>query len=298
MSLEDDWDGVTTLTTFNYGIAAGGKRFVVVGEDGKLAYSFSPDGPWTERTVGTGTRFSVAYGDSTWVAVGGAPIVATDPTGTWTSATTPPNALYSVAYGNGLWVAVGSNVLSFNATDPAGTWTTSGEPVAAYNSVAYGGGKWVAVGGGGRIRYSTDPTDSWLTPSSTGVTSSTTWQSVAYGDGRWLAVGFTSSAEVAHSASDPSGTWSAVTIPLVSGDSFTFGGGVRYLDGTWVVVGSSGYLYYASSPDGPWSTANLTSTQSTGSYGTVAFNGTEWAALGGTRIYYPEIGGPGWGMIL
>jgi hypothetical protein len=71
---------------------------------------------WTERTsrtTGTSNQlFGVAYGNGTFVAVGGfffANIILTSPDGVnWTERTSRSKTLNSVTYGKGLFVAVGN----------------------------------------------------------------------------------------------------------------------------------------------------------------------------------------------
>jgi hypothetical protein len=97
----------------------------------------------------TARLFGVAYGNGTFVAVGGLGTILTSTDGvTWTSETSGINYhLWGVTYGNGTFVAVGDDGTILTSTDGV-TWTseTSG---TNYNleGVTYGNGTFVAPQG-------------------------------------------------------------------------------------------------------------------------------------------------------
>lgn len=157
----------------------------------------------------TGSIDGVAFGDGTFVAVGGADIYRSDATGrTWTQVATVPDILQDVAYGDGVWTAVGTDVavrgpadgVVYQSTD-ATTWTevATVPEIAGFGlgitSIDYGNGRWNAV----------METDDQVSVS-TGLTSTDgkTWTEAIFGteavanaevrfDGdSWLAIGFTS----------------------------------------------------------------------------------------------------------
>jgi hypothetical protein len=98
---------------------------------------------WTTQTSNFGTTsvFSVAYGNSLWVAGGGTGQIRTSPDATtWTTQTSNfgTSNITSVAYGNNLWVAGGYAGQIRSSTDTI-TWTTrtSNFGASSIHSVAY-----------------------------------------------------------------------------------------------------------------------------------------------------------------
>jgi hypothetical protein len=117
-------------------------------------------------------------------------ITATAATGTWTAAAITPSAAYGlggVAFGNSTWFAIGTNGVNYTATSPTGTWASqanfgNGAFVRFVNQTF-----WAAGGGGfGTISYSTDAIN-WngvATVDSQGLGGGTAL--VAYGGGNWV----------------------------------------------------------------------------------------------------------------
>ena len=68
---------------------------------------------------------------------------------------------YSVCYGNGKFVAVGNHGNVAYSTDGV-NWTTKIVGSVTWNGVCYGSGKFFAVGSGGAVTYSTDGVN-WTT---------------------------------------------------------------------------------------------------------------------------------------
>ena len=154
-------DGYTwtarTLQAFGecpYLVRFGNGIFVLLGKvslDIDPSYIFtSPDGlTWTEReSPASYSLLGVAYGNSSFVAVGSFGTVLTSPDGsTWTERNSGTSeSFYSVAHGNNTFVAVGDYGVIFTSPDGV-VWTqrNSGTSTSLYG-VTYGNGTFVAVG--------------------------------------------------------------------------------------------------------------------------------------------------------
>ena len=172
----------------------------------------SPDGiTWTEwigpGSLGFPPSFTgVAYGNSTFVAVGQTGIVFTSPDGTtWTEQKTllgRGDSLLGVTYGNSTFVATGTSGAVF--TSPEGiTWTAQAQPLgtgASFNGVTYGNNTFVAVGqyyGACPYPPSECPSKATILTSSDGKTwterkraaGTASYNAVAYGKNIFVAVG-------------------------------------------------------------------------------------------------------------
>ena len=89
----DTWTNRTLGANYSlYGVAYGNSTFVAVGNEGKILTS--PDGvTWTTRTSGTDNYLKgVAYGNSTFVAVGESGIILQSGSVTTTEPTPTPTA--------------------------------------------------------------------------------------------------------------------------------------------------------------------------------------------------------------
>lgn len=142
--------------------AVGWSGSVLCAVGGNTRISTSNDGlSWTNRTPPNITRnlFGVAFGNSTWVAVGeaGKVLTAAEAGVTWTDRTLGASTnLSSVAFGNGLFVAVGGISVY---TSPNGIlWTLRSQPETVYalTSVTWTGAEFVAVFTGGQVISSPD----------------------------------------------------------------------------------------------------------------------------------------------
>ena len=138
--------------------------FVAVGGAGGGKIATSPDGiTWTQRTpdsVGSNDFKSVAYGNSTYVAVGDGGLVNTSPDlATWTlRSSINTNGILGVAYGNGLFVAVGLNDEVQTSSDGI-TWTASGAALggsADIRAIDFAMGYFMATGEFNRSASSLD----------------------------------------------------------------------------------------------------------------------------------------------
>ncbi|MBO9608128.1 MAG: InlB B-repeat-containing protein, partial [Paenibacillaceae bacterium] len=149
-----DTNFATNSASLN-GIVYGDNKFVAVGDlyNSKAKIITSADGTtWTSQTSAANSRLaSIAYGNSTYVAVGDAGTIVTSTDGTnWTARTSNVSAqLKDVVFGNNGFVAVGSGgtiLTSSNGTD----WinrTNTGVTNKTLKAVAYGTGRGFVAGG-------------------------------------------------------------------------------------------------------------------------------------------------------
>ena len=191
-------------TSLSGAIAYGNNRFVVVGDDGKIAYS-SDGASWTavsdskiwEYTDGLSMYIAdirgIAYGNNRFVAVGYAGKMAYSDDGvSWTAVSnstaweyindngrTSITGIHGIAYGNNRFVAWG-DFGRMAYSDDGASWTAVEEgafgpagstlgDLISIASIAYGNNRFVAVGNSGKMAYSSDGA-SWTT-----VANSTIW---------------------------------------------------------------------------------------------------------------------------
>jgi len=243
-------------------IAYGGGKFVVVADDGKMAYS--DDGiSWTAIRPGTGTiqsKFNdtirgIAWGDSQFVAVGYGGRMAASDNGLnwngWTESIVDGNSLLCVAYGGGRFVAGGDNGKILYKQD-TGNWTGVQESCFGDKSIlalAWGNpdGKnvYVAAGKDGQLSWSNDAIN-WTYANS--YFGGQNIYGLAWGNGCFVAAG--DSGRIACSTNGSE--WH-----LVSNSSFGSSGiqSVSFGSGKFIAVGHDGKA--ASSVDGEtWTPVN------------------------------------------
>jgi photosystem II stability/assembly factor-like uncharacterized protein len=255
-----------------------------------------------------------------------------DPLDNWHLRYSPSNFLITVAYGNGTFVAVGGEGTILNSVDGI-TWEprTSGTSMTL-NMVTYGNGLFVAVGPHGTILISPDGR-TW-TPRTPYSGTTHDLYAVAYGNGIFVALGYSSpelpSTNRRAIITSPDGyTWTAGTFPksfeypLVvrfgngifvsliklsldydSSSIFTSLDGVTWTEwkypytlydvafgnGTIVAVGAYGAV--VTSPDGIiWTERN--SGTSDDFYG-VAFGNNTFVAVGGNGVIFTSPDGVVW----
>jgi len=226
------------------------------------------DGPvnWTavsNSPFGTSTVYGVAWGNNTWVAVGGGAArgevgkiaYSTDNGRSWTLSTQTVfgdrQPIYDVTYANNMFVAVGAGMAA-TSTDGR-TWTAVTFPIEGY-IIAFANGRFIAGGYQGKTAYSTDGR-AWTAVDATGVFSGSGVgvRGVAFGSNRFVAVG--QRGQIAYSSNGQS--WTA------SGDStFTSRGrpdvragtaqventiiwGTAYGANRFVIVGARGQMAYS-----------------------------------------------------
>lgn len=177
------------------------------------------------------------------------------------------------------WVAVldGTSNQVYTAFDPSNTWTvatSSGLGTSGGVTVAHERGTWVAGANNGKVVTATESTGTWGTAAS-GVTS-WVW-GIAYGNGYWvLGTDDVTNGPIRY-ATDPSGSWSKPSSP-----GTTAGYGVGYLGGYWVMNRAGGYSY-ATGPTDTWTVKTVASYTGAGQ---VAYDGTNWAFIGDTKLLY------------
>lgn len=189
-------DGVTWTqgTTAEDFVTSGGTYFVTSG-GARFAYVRGTTG------ISAGKWYGVAYGNSTFVAVGqdSSAYVMTSPDGlAWTVRTGALAKLYtSVCFGKGVFVAVSSDggaAAAMYSVDGI-TWTSAVTPnttAATWKNVAYGNNYFVAVSNAGaatanQAMTSTDGVN-WISQSSAAAHN---WNAVASGANTFVAVAST-----------------------------------------------------------------------------------------------------------
>lgn len=125
------------------GIINWNNEFIIVG-DNNMA------------NIGSGTWYSVCYGNGKYVAVGSNSSAAYSTDGiSWNKTTAGSGLLYSVCYGNEKYVAVGNGNSVAYSSDGV-NWVTKAVTGIGMDGICYGNGKFVAVGSIGRVAYSSD----------------------------------------------------------------------------------------------------------------------------------------------
>lgn len=124
----------------------------------------------------------VAYGNGTWVAVGGFSRVLRSADGlTWTAADLADGSIRNMRFANGWFVAVGDGGRRKRSQDGL-AWVDATSGGTDLHSLAYGNGVWVAAGYGGRRVRSTDDGATW-----TSDVASDDTESVAFANGQFFA---------------------------------------------------------------------------------------------------------------
>ncbi len=150
--------GTTDLNGVAYGTPNTEPTFVAVGANGRIIYSANYGQTWAASTLGnTGESFnSVAYGYSTFVAVGDFSGFYISPDGKIFIPTTVVSPSGSSMYGDSIIFAnnefVVANTITYYPsilTSPDGiSWTAYDEPPWLFSSIAYGSGIFVGLGSG------------------------------------------------------------------------------------------------------------------------------------------------------
>ena len=231
---------LSTVSAAWAGVAHGAGVFVAICPS-SFNWVRSADGAtWTSfSSPNSGANWtSIAFGNSTFVAVANGTVGASSADGvTWTSRTLPANKSWShIAFGNGAFLALSTNSGASNAatTENGVTWTSRTSPGQAYTDLIFGNGVFVALRSGA-IDTTADGV-TWTT-----ITPGFTLNKIAYANG--IYVGFTNSSTSAYISTDlldwrlaPTSLTSAPQV-MASGNGlfFAFSGGSGL--GTWSVNG-------------------------------------------------------------
>lgn len=231
-------------------------QVIVVGKETLLS---SPDGvTWTglsnDVTQQAANLTGVAWGNSTFVAVGDLGTVVSSPNGaTWadhTAASTTTEPLHGIAWGNPVFAAVGNAGTVITSPDGV-VWTNQASnslTTQALNAITSGGGRFVAVGDGGTVITSSDGA-TW-TAGASNTTANLTAIAWDNGNGLFIAVGDGGSV-----ITSPSGATWEIRAPLSTADTTENLSGIITGGNESVAVGASGAMI--SSTDGVnWTTVN------------------------------------------
>jgi hypothetical protein len=245
-------DTVTwTSRTSNFGadqirsVAFLNNLFVAVGGARKISTSTNGT-TWTARTsnvTGTFTAVTdVAFGNSLFVAGADSGEITTSPDGTtWTLRTSGfgITGIQGVSFGNGIFVAVGGDGKIASSTDGI-TWAlrTSGT-TDGIEKIAFGPNGFIAVTGTGQVLQSNDGINWNNYGFRIDQTSGVIWLSIKFLAGVYIAGGGLGTSNTGHLAYSIDGfQWVTVskTLPVF------YARGITYNQGTFVLVGDSGYL--------------------------------------------------------
>ncbi|MFD0590481.1 S-layer homology domain-containing protein [Paenibacillus sp. GCM10027627] len=149
-----------------FGVTGGSAGYVAVGALSDINFAQSPVILYSSNGVnwsshnpaGNVALNAVAFGEGTYVAVGGGGLIMTSSDGrNWTPQTSGiSSTLRGIVYGNGKFIAVGSGSAILISEDGI-AWTAVTPPVnGTFQSAAYGNGTYVIVGNGGNILSSSD----------------------------------------------------------------------------------------------------------------------------------------------
>jgi hypothetical protein len=275
-------------------IAIGDK--LVVGGYGGIAYS--EDGKNWSLVTNSPTGIScIAYGNNSWVAVGGKSIAYSENGETWTSVNSEEilspvffkqNAMcniHIVAYGNGKWVA-GTYTPYGNmgySEDNGKTWNAIESPFddKSIGNIVYGNGKWVASSGS-EVAYSQNGIN-WTKVTNFPDDILYGINKIVYSNGGWVAF---SEKKMAYSENGE--TWT-----VVMDASFGRINDVAYGDGKWVAVGfcpsddfidSYSSIVYSENHCKTWNRAQ-------GGYpDIIAYNNGKWVSAVNNGMAYSENG--------
>jgi len=219
------YNGEGYVTTPNITILDTGARYVAVDSAGNNCYQtrggIAGSSAWTSGTAmaGSPTISGVAYGNGTYVAIGGTASAFSSTNGNlWTTRSIPSlgSGTYSnVAYGNQTFVAITTGNVVTAVSSNGNSWSAGGNLPASstWDSIAYGNGRFVVLASGTRnVAVSTNKGTSW-TLSDTQLPASLNWSKVSYGQGLFIAI----ATGTASCATSPDGlNWTIQSLPASS----------------------------------------------------------------------------------
>ena len=268
-----------------YGICYGNGKFVAVGADGKIEYSY--DGiSWIVVNSHTTTLIrGICYGNGKFVAAGDSGKIAYSSDGiTWSLVSYSSFSTYnfrSVCYGNGKYIAVGHDGKMAYSSDGS-NWTLVTDSKFGSDTIfgiCYGNGKFIAVGYNGKMAYSSDGITWTLVSDSKFGTSGI--YCICYGNGRFVAAGFSGAAR-----SEVGTGWIKVSDSGL--DSFTVYA-IYYGNGKYIAVGNRGKIAYSS--DGvSWTLVSDSKFNSSSAILGVCYGNGKFVAVGhGGKIAYSKV---------
>ncbi|MDP4092783.1 MAG: Ig-like domain-containing protein [Bacillota bacterium] len=303
----DTWTVQTSGVADNLnGVCFGGSTFVAVGANGTILTS-SNGTSWTNRTAtnfaatGGADLKAVCFGNGMFMAVGNGGKVITSQNGiTWTAQTSADNDLVAVAYGNpygnSTFVALGSNSTEggyiYTSTDYGSSW----DPPYFYSGfflhgICYGNSQFVVVGDLDYFNFDTErgivlvsPNGiNWIDHST--AQSAQSFSSVCYG-GIYVATDIESRILT---SGDNTISWANLDWQNTNHPCFN---AVCYGESTYVVVGSSGYIYKSNNGTG-WNsvtsnTANMLNGVCYGN-GTFVAVGNSGTILSSSGVVIPTV---------
>ena len=235
---------------------------------------------FTVATTSGGTELTSAITNTTGQSV--------TLSGAWQAgASTSKTDLKAIAYGNGTYVAVGGTsgtASAVSATSPTTAWIDRSGTITAlsagyYSDIAYGNGYFVAINYGGTITSISTNGVAW---SAGGVLPATkNWVSVAYGNGRFVAIATDGTTAICINIDKGSScTWTATNVGLPS--SVTTWSNLRYGQGLFMAIATSTSVC-ATSPDGiNWTAQAL---QSSSNWLALTFGNPATSTLGPTPTW-------------
>ncbi|WP_158302129.1 InlB B-repeat-containing protein [Paenibacillus mesophilus] len=281
------WTKINYIGMPVFGITYGNGMFVAVGYD-QIGTSVDgivwntqsfpiipPDLPFAAPFQG------VAYGNGTFVVVGGYGAIATSADGvTWTAQTSGLDTYFrGIGFGGGTFLAVGDGGALLMSADGISWANRGGDTRLFFRDIAFGGNRFVAVDGGGTL-FSSEDGRTW---SRQKPYTNKKWTSVSYGNGTFLAVGDSNERTVSSDGLN----WTLIPYILGKSDHLY---GSDYVNGKFMAVGDEGTIATATNPADPrdWNYIKLRRAPSNdpfvlyrASYG----NGTTVVVSNG-KIYY------------
>lgn len=268
---------------------------------GNLEMQYSSNAvTWTDYGADD-NLFGIAYGNGTFVVVGGNHINgealierSTDGGATfqWSYLTTYKN-LRDVAFGSNRFVAVGDDGIAFYSSDGQ-TWNTATVPQAvSLRSISFDGSYFVATG------YITGyVNDAWSSPdgiiwTKIGMATSGSLDGIGYANGRHIIVGFEniSSGVFAPSAwySDNRTTWTEVDMDTLTVTYFQTPSAVAYGNGYFVSVGGAN-AWWSDDNGVTWHHVAL----ATSGLRNITFGGGRFVAVGQLGAVMTSMNGQQW----
>ena len=232
-----------------HGVGFGDGQWIVVGDSTNLLTSTNGI-DWEMRSLGFDASYlkSVVYANGRWIAVGTAGSIITSFDGvTWTRRASPmPYDLNEITYGDGQFVIVGDSYPSPNATiltsTDGVTWAdrSYSPPGKNARSVAFANGLFVIALNDGGILYGTNPVAAAWSSAITGISDDgANLRGLTWSNGVWIVAsnnGLLLTSGDAH-------TWQQRITPTSENLH-----AVRYIDGTFIVVGNAGTILQSESP--------------------------------------------------